>query len=166
MRTVDDPEMGRCVELDLGEPDLSLPKPVMESMTVFLKKPLAIPGKPQSIGFVAKGNSGWGRIYWILEGADGKRTISTTLRAWKPDDWDCIGKMSFGFTGWRFSSYPVGEHTSVVDYSINAVEDLWTTGVVKYPAKLVGFAFAAESRPLFLTERRRSDGAFGGRLAE
>ena len=157
VRTVDDPEMGRCVELDLGEPDLSLPKPVMESMTVFLKKPLAIPGKPQSIGFVAKGNSGWGRIYWILEGADGKRTISTTLRAWKSNDWDCIGKMSFGFTGWRFSSYPVGEHTSVVDYSVNTVEDLWTTGVVKYPAKLVGFAFAAESRPLFLTERRRKE---------
>ena len=28
---------------------------------------------------------------------------------------------------------------------------------MKYPAKLVGFAFAAESRPLFLTERRRKE---------
>ena len=155
IRTVDDPEKGKCLELDLGEPDLTLPKPVMESMTVFLKEPVTLAGAPQSLGFVAKGNSGWGRLYFILEGADGKRTVSTSLREWAPDDWDCTGKMSFGFTGWRFSSYPVGEHTSVVDHSLNTVEDLWTTGVVKYPAKLVGFAYAAESRPLFLTERRQ-----------
>lgn len=155
IRTVDDPEKGRCLELDLGEMDLSLPKTVMQSMTVFLKEPIVLEGEPQSIGFVAKGNSGWGRIYWILEGADGRRTISTTFRQWAPNDWDCLGKLSFGFTGWRFSSYPVGEHTSVVDYSVNTVYDLWTTGTVKYPAKLVGFAYAAEARPLFLTERRR-----------
>ncbi len=155
IRIVDDAERGKCLELDLGEPDLKLQKTIREVMTVFLKEPLKLEGDPESVGFVAKGNSGWGRLYFILEGADGKRTVSTSYREWSPSDWDCTGKLSFGFTGWRFSSYPVGEHSSVVDYSINTVYDLWTTGTVKYPAKLVGFAFSAESRPLFLTEHRQ-----------
>ena len=158
---VDDPELGKCLELDLGRPDLSLPKAVFEYAVIELKEPVAIPGEPQSLGAVVKGNSGWGRLYWILEGADGKRAISSGHRGWT-EDFDDVGKMSLGFTGWRFLHYPVGEHSSIRDYSINLVSDLWCDGIdevgaVKYPAKLVGVAFSAESRPLFLSERRQKE---------
>ena len=159
---VEDPELGKCLELDLGKPDLSLPKAVFEYAVLELKEPVALPGKAQSLGAVVKGNSGWGRLYWILEGADGKRAISCGHRDWY-EDFDDVGKMSLGFSGWRFLHYPVGEHSSIRDYSINHVSDLWFDGLgegldaVKYPAKLVGFAFAAESRPLFLFERRQRE---------
>ena len=158
---VDDPELGKCLELDLGCPDLSLPKAVFEYAVIELKEPVAIPGEPQSLGAVVKGNSGWGRLYWIIEGADGKRAVSSGHRGWG-EDFDDVGKMSLGFTGWRFLHYPVGEHSSIRDYSINLVSDLWCDGIdeagaVKYPAKLVGVAFAAESRPLFLSERRHKE---------
>ena len=153
---VQDETLGKCIELDLGEPDLSLPKAVPEYAVLELKEPIPLAGDPRSLGAVIKGNSGWGRIYWILEGADGKRTVSSGHKDWQ-EDFDDVGKMTLGFTGWRFLSYPIEEHSSIRDYSINLVEDLWSELSVKYPAKLVGFAFAAESRPLFLTERRRKE---------
>jgi len=158
---VKDAKLGACIELDLGEPDLSLPRAVSEYAVLELKEPVTIPGEPQSLGAVVKGNSGWGRLYWILEGADGKRAISSGHRDWK-EDFDDGGKMTLGFSGWRFLSYPVGEKTSIVDYTINMASDLWFDGIddvgaVKYPAKLVGVAFAAESRPLFLMERRAKE---------
>lgn len=150
---VKDEELGNCIELDLGEGDLSLPKAVSEYAVLELKEPVVIAGAPQSLGAVVKGNSGWGRLYWILEGADGVRTVSSGHKGWK-EDFDDPGKMSIGFTGWRFLHYPVDEKSSIRDYSINLAGDLWSEGAVKYPAKFVGVAFAAESRPLFLSERR------------
>lgn len=150
---VDDPEAGKCLELDLGKPDLSLPKPAMEYMTLELKEPVVLKGDPKSIGMRVKGNSGWGRLYWIVEGADGVRTVSSGNNQWK-DEFDYNGRMTVCCGCWSFMRYPLAETTSITDYSTYIVEDLWSRGCVKYPAKLVGVVFAAESRPLFLTERR------------
>jgi len=156
VKVVQDEELGKCLELDLGTPDLSLPKAVFEYAVLELKEPVPLAGDPKSLGAVVKGNSGWGRLFWILEGADGKRTVSSGHKDWL-EDFDDVGKMCLGFTGWRFLSYPIEEHSSIRDYSINLVEDLWSELSVKYPAKLVGVAFSAESRPLFLTERRQKE---------
>ena len=154
--TVDDPEVGRCLEIDLGAPDLSLPKPVMEYVVAELKNPVAIEGRPRSAGMRVKGNSGWGRLYWILEGADGVRTCSSGAVQWS-DDFDYNGRMTVCYAGWGFMRYPLVEKSPITDYSTFTVAGLWSRGCVKYPAKLVGIAFAAESRPLFLTERRKKE---------
>ncbi|NLX97116.1 MAG: hypothetical protein GXY83_13160 [Rhodopirellula sp.] len=168
VRQVNDDEKGECIELELVDPDLSLPKIFNEYAVLQLKKPVALDGRPNSLGIWVKGNSGWGQVYWIIEGADGQRRISCGTRVHRADVFDYEGRVSISFDGWNFLSMPITDQSSIPDTSTGSVDNLWEygevahdeklkrgSGVLAYPIKLVGVAFAAQSRPLFLTERRQ-----------
>lgn len=168
IRQVNDRDKGDCLEIELVEPNLSLPKIVNEYAVVELKEPVALPGKPNSLGIWVKGNSGWGQIYWVLEDAKRNRRISCGTRAHRADVFDYDGRVSISFDGWNFLSMPITGKSSIPDLSTGSVDNLWEYGEVtgdegirrgstalEYPIKLVGVAFAAQSRPLFLTERHQ-----------
>jgi len=167
VRQVVDPEKGNCVELELVEPNLALSTVCHEYAVLKLKRPVTLAGKPSSVGMWVKGNSGWGQVYWVIEDARGQRRISCGTRIHRADVFDYDGRVSISFDGWNFLSMPITDKSSIPDLSTGSVDNLWEFGEVnadetlrrggaalQYPIKLVGIAFAAQSRPLFLTERR------------
>ena len=167
VRQVDDDEKGACFELELSEPNLSLPQVFHEYAVLELKAPLTLAGRPHSLGIWVKGNSGWGQVYGVLEDAHGKRRISCGTRIHRADVFDYDGRVSISFDGWNFLSLPITDKSSIPELSTGSVDNLWEFGEVTedeairrpaealaYPLKLVGVAFAAQSRPLFLTERQ------------
>ena len=167
VRQIVDPEKGNCLELELVEPNLALPTVFHEYAVLKLKRPVTLAGKPNSLGIWVKGNSGWGQVYWVIEDARGQRRISCGTRIHRADVFDYDGRVSISFDGWNFLSMPITDKSSIPDLSTGSVDNLWEFGAVnadetlrrggaplKYPIKLVGVAFAAQSRPLFLTERR------------
>jgi hypothetical protein len=167
MRQVTDPEQGRCLELELVEPNLRLPSVFYEYAVLKLKKPIALSDRPNSLGVWVKGNSGWGQVYWVLEDGAGNRRISCGTRIHRADVFDYDGRVSIAFDGWNFLSVPVTDRSSITDLSTGSADNLWEygqvaadgtfrrgPGVFRDPVKLVGVAFAAQSRPLFLTQRQ------------
>ena len=163
---VNDSEKGDCIELALIEPNVSLPQVFHEYAMLELKKPITLAGRPNSLGIWVKGNSGWGQVYWVLEDANGKRRISCGTRIHRADVFDYDGRVSISFDGWNFLSMPITGKSSIPEISTGSVDNLWECGEVTqdegirrpagtlaYPIKLVGVALAAQSRPLFLTQR-------------
>jgi len=166
VRQVNDSEKGDCLELELIEPNLSLPRVFYEYAVLGLREPITLAGRPNSFGIWVHGNSGWGQIYWVLEDASGKRRISCGTRIHRADVFDYDGRVSVSFDGWNFLSMPITSKSSIPEISTGSVDNLWEFGevtedegirrpaqTITYPIKLVGVAFAAQSRPLFLTER-------------
>ncbi len=167
LRQVQDDEQGSCLELELVRPDLALPTVFWEYAVLELREPVELSGEPHSIGMFVKGNSGWGQVYWIVEDAAGRRRVSCGTRIHNADVFDYNGRVSLCFDGWNFVSLPVTGQSSIPDVSTGTVANLWEYGTVaadgtfkrgpadvQWPLKLVGIGFAAQSRPLFLTERR------------
>ena len=166
-RQVNDDEKGDCLELELVEPNESLPPVFYEYAVLELKEPIALSGRPASLGLWVKGNSGWGQVYWVLEDAKGRRRISCGTRIHRADVFDYDGRVSISFDGWNFLSMPITDKSSIPEISTGSVDNLWEYGAVTtdeqihrsaeaiaYPIKLVGVAFAAQSKPLFLTQRQ------------
>ncbi|NLF60455.1 MAG: hypothetical protein GX574_04820 [Lentisphaerae bacterium] len=167
LRQVQDDEQGTCLELELIRPDLSLPTVFWEYAALELRTPVELSGEPHSLGMFVKGNSGWGQVYWIIEDAAGQRRVSCGTRIHNADVFDYSGRVSLCFDGWNFVSLPITGQSSILDLSTGTVANLWEYGSVaadgtfkrgsdslQWPLKLVGIGFAAQSRPLFLTERR------------
>ena len=154
LRQVKDEEMGDCLELELAEPDLSLPTVFGEYAVVELRKPIPLKGRPASIGMMVKGNSGWGKVGWVVEAPNGSRSVSLGGNA-SADVFDYQGAVSVAFSGWRFMRQIVDrERSSIIDSSMDG-SFIWVPGVnANADLKLVGIAFTAENRPLCLTERR------------
>ena len=166
LRTVEDEEMGRCCELELVEPDGKLPVMVGEYAVAEFEKPIPIEGSPKSIGMMVKGNSGWGQVYWVVEDKNGMRRISSGAYGADADCFDHPGTVSVTFTGWNFLQMPLCEESRINgrEYGANLQwacgkrgpggKFIVSGGGPAYPLKLVGVAFSAQNRPLFLTERR------------
>ena len=169
-KSVDDPERGRCIELSLAKPNLSLPKFFSEYGEIELREPVAIPGRPLTAGMWVKGNSGWGRVYFILRDAKGRRRISCGTRVHGGDCFDSSGRMSVNFTGWAFVSIGITTGSSVKPWSTGSHRNNWEYGRmdeheenvgrgdpevedVAWPLQLVGVAFDAPSRPLDICAR-------------
>ena len=168
VRQVVDKEKGNCIELELVRPNLSLPKVFNEYAVLELKEPVTLEGRPNSLGMWVKGNSGWGQVYWVIEDARAQRRISCGTRVHRADVFDYDGRVSISFDGWNFLSLPITDKSSIPELSTGSVDNLWEFGEVGedetlrrgaaalvYPIKLVGVALAAQSRPLFLTERHQ-----------
>ena len=153
LREVVDEERGKCLELELVKPDLTLPKIMNEYAVVELKEPIPLDGDPKTIGAWVKGNSGWGQFYWILEDAKGKRYYSCGQGA-SADVFDYDGTVSMCYTGWGYIQMPVKDGSSVRNLSTGGTGIIWRGGSFSGKMKLAGFAFAAMNRPLCLTERK------------
>lgn len=154
LRQADDDEMGDCLELELVCPNVALPPMMWEYAVVELAHPIPLAGDPASLGVWVKGNSGWGQVGFVLENAEGKRSISLGRNA-HADVFDYQGAVSIDFTGWNFLRQLVDPlRSSVVDTTTNG-EYVWDgADVTAGGNRLVGLAFAVQSRPQFIAERR------------
>ena len=172
-KEVNDPVMGKCIEITLAKPDLKLNKHIWEYGVLELKKPVVMKNDPASLGITVKGNSRWGQIYFVVEDATGKRMVSCGTRQHNADVYDYDGRTSLAYTGWNYVTMPMTHRSSIPDISTGAVSNLWEAGhitkegkfqwdstAVKYPVKLVGIAFAVQSRVLSLTERSQMEQSF------
>ena len=73
-------------------------------------KPVALPGAPSHLGLWVKGDSGWGRVIYILRDAQGERWLSIGTK----DDYNCDDVHSwsrFCFDGWRYLRFELPGHT-------------------------------------------------------
>lgn len=95
-RVVDDPEKGRCLELEL-KPGAPLSWELMHEYAFLrLKDPVVVAGPCEYVGLWVKGNSGWGDVMWEVENEKGKKWLTTGI--W----WDWQAKLAVDFDGWNF----------------------------------------------------------------
>jgi hypothetical protein len=147
---VADKEKGSCLELKLVR-NGHVPDIIGEYTVMRLQKPVAVPGTPTDVGLWVKGDSGWEKIIFDIENADGAswRTEGT----WH--DWP--GDLAVCHDGWRFIRFPIDGSSSEVNISASP---RWkrqsATGgsKIRFPIKLTGLAVVMNRRALDLTEMR------------
>ena len=154
MRAVMDEEMGPCVELELVDDGKSVAAPHFRYNALLLRKPVRVGRDFRSLGCTVKGNSGWGEIYYILEDAKGRRTVSCSTRAQGKRDSE--GRTALSFTGWNFIRYALKPGSSVKDLAFARPLWSWTDEAVATcgDLSLVGIVFAARFQPLYLDEAK------------
>ena len=81
--------------------------------------PIKIPGRPRRIGVSINGNSNWGRIYFEIIDAKGRRWTSNgweeAPNSWDMSDWEA--ETAINFDGWRFISVGLPFHYGSGYYS-------------------------------------------------
>lgn len=121
IREVVDPEMGKCLEVEL-KPEGKLWEMTHEYVTLQLTKP--VPTEAKSAGVWVKGNGSWGRVNidtkqgWGPWASNNNRFFS----------WPAVGKMNF--EGWNFIRYPFYDWTRKND---NIVQGL----IITFPRSAV-----------------------------
>jgi len=74
--------------------------------------PIPIPGKPDTIGIWVHGNSNWGRVFFELTDAKGRRWSSNGYgeapNSWDLSDWQ--GDTCISFDGWRLITLRLPDH--------------------------------------------------------
>lgn len=156
LREADDPEKGKCLEVELvpagAQPD------IMNEYAVLALNPAApVPGEPTTLGVWVKGNSGWGRVMWQFEDAEGKRFLSCGTPGWGCDILDWPGDISVNYDGWCFLRFPLSAESPVKSVTPGGVAGQWvitggTGKKVAYPIKLTGLAVEMTRKALDLTE--------------
>ncbi len=143
------------------------------------KSGIELPGEPTEIGLLVHGNSGWGRVMFELEDADGERFISIGAAAkgeptrwmadWMPaeelakmkemsvSDWntnDPRQRSRFNFDGWRFVRFPLpGQYAGEgYHWPDNSQWKSSADGIVKYPLKFKKLVLELPEKVLTLNE--------------
>ena len=146
--------MGRCLELELLDDGKSVSAPHHRYAAFLLKKPIRVTRPFKSIGCTIRGNSGWGEIYYVLEDAKGRRTVSCDIGA--QGKLDREGRSVLSFTGWNFLRFALKPGSSVHELSTNRPLWNWTdTRVAQADGlRLAGLVFSARMKPLYLNEAK------------
>ena len=149
---VNDAEKGACLELELV-PQGGVPNVVGEYTALRLKQPLAIPGKPHTVGAWVKGDSSWGRIFWELEDAKGERQLWRSSGGGR-DGGDWGNHSAIDFDGWCFVTFPLTNESPATQIEPGPGIGQWVhdgDGKLHYPLKLVGLQVVAYRQSLNLT---------------
>ncbi len=97
--SVKDNEQGACLELALPRDAFAGGQAVLcASLQLIVSNPLS--GRPATLGLWVKGNSGWGRISWLFDDADGRSFIAGAGGDWPYDH-------NIDFDGWCFMACDV-----------------------------------------------------------
>ncbi|NQT86656.1 hypothetical protein HQ560_07830 [bacterium] len=124
--------------------------------------PIAVAGKPDAVGVWVKGNANWGRVYFELEDAKGRRWTSNGWQespspgGWDMSDWE--NETAINHDGWRLVSvklpalYPSGYYTpSYRDWRCQSGSrkgDLPT-----FPIRLARLYVVMRSQLVYVTDR-------------
>ena len=100
VKNVIDDEKGKCLEVKLVK-EGELHDIYSEVTKIELKKPVAMPGKPDEIGMWVKGDGGWGKIGFEIQDAEGR--LYRSEGGWQ----DFGGETFIDFSGWRFMRFPI-----------------------------------------------------------
>ncbi len=158
LRGADDSEKGSCLELELVTPK-PVPDVMLEYTLLNLRNPVPVPGKPTTVGVWVKGNSGWGRVMWGFEDAEGRNWLSCGTPGWGCDSLDWGGDISINFDGWCFLRFPITAESPVRVITPGGPAGQWvmtggTNKTVRYPIKLTGLGIEMSKRALDLTEMK------------
>lgn len=101
LTSVPDPKKGAVSRLAL-EPNPKQPWPLIRYTTLQPASPIPLKGTPEAIGVWVRGNSSWGRIFFELEDATGRKltSIGRPESGWSLNDWQ--GNHFVNFDGWNF----------------------------------------------------------------
>lgn len=148
MRQADDPERGKCIELELHG-DNSLSDLVGEHCGIQLAKAAPVPGEPHSLGVWVKGNSSWGKIVFEFRDAEGKHWRS------HGSEWhDWPGELSINFDGWHFVSFPIDTKSPIIYSSPGGMMRGDGGGSVVYPISITKLHVILYRKALDLNEMK------------
>ena len=148
LRQVEDPEKGKCLELELI-PKGKLPDLVQEYASINLRNPQTLKGEPSTIGVWVKGNSSWGRIKFEFEDAQGEKFFSSGRFSDRP------GLLALDFDGWCFVSFPINGKSKINAFNPEDVSKQWVSnddGKIQYPIKLTGISVHFPRKAINLNE--------------
>jgi hypothetical protein len=140
VREVNDPEKGKCLEVEL-KPKGETWEMMHEYVVLKLKNPVAATGPCEYAGIWVKGNSGWGEIIWEVEDAEGEVWFS------KGDYMDWQGMVSINFDGWNFLRIKLKP-----DWGENWNKTGTGNGKFDPPVKVTGIAVTIPRKMLYVTE--------------
>ena len=156
LRPCKDDEKGECLELELlkSEKQHLL---IQEYCSVKLKQPIAVPGKPDTIGVWVKGNSGWGKLFFEFVDAEGEKWTSGPTGGFGCDVYDLTDLASINFDGWHFVRFPINSKShlkppSVIPETLDWRHDGTGNGKVDYPITLRGFGVAMGNKAINLVD--------------
>lgn len=150
LNTVTDETMGNCLELKLIKKN-TVPDIVGEYVVLKPEKAVPVPGKPATIGLWIKGDSGWGKIIFMIEDAAG--TLWRTDGSWH--DWP--GDLSICHDGWCFMSFPIDGSSAEMNISAGNRWNKYSGGnnnQIQFPIKVSGLSVVLYRRALDLTEMK------------
>ncbi len=150
IREADDPEQGKCLELELIRKG-SLPELMGEYTTIRLKNPVSVPGTPEAVAVRVKGDGSWSKIAFEIQDAKGQ--LLRTNGYWHdwPDD------LAVNFDGWKLIRFPLRRHWFL------SPSPAWEGSFrgenpIAYPIKLVGLYITMNRSTHTLTERIPASG--------
>ena len=85
-------------------PQPEIPEPFARYVSLKMKEPREIPGRPARLGVWVKGNSSWGRVRWEFLDAKGRRAYSVGAPCGMWDLYDWKGATFINFDGWNYLS--------------------------------------------------------------
>ena len=122
--------------------------------------PIALSGEPDTIAASVRGNSNWGRVYFELIDANGRRWLSNGWSegegtAWDMSDWRA--ETSIHFDGWRSVALPLPGHYPSGYYKPSfrhwrCRSDNSKTTKLAYPVKLNRLYIVMRDQLVYLTE--------------
>jgi hypothetical protein len=170
--------LGKCLKITANKPASGKPIQAMYEVMA-LKKPIALKGKPKTIGLMVNGNSCWGRIIFELTDASGQRWISIgasqngTPTRWMADwmskkeleqvknmsvaDWntnDSEARSAIDFDGWRYLSFPLpGQYEGEgYHWPRNCYWKSDKDGIVHYPLKFTKLIIELREKVVYIKE--------------
>ena len=154
LRQGKDDEKGNCLELELlksGKAHLL----IQEYCLIKLKRPVAVPGEPDTVGVWVKGNSGWGKLFFEFEDAEGEKWTSGPSGGFGCDVYDLTDLASINFDGWHFVRLPINSIShlkapSVMPETLDWRHDGKGNRKVDYPIKLTGIGIAMGNQAINL----------------
>lgn len=157
LRGVEDPQRGRCVELELRtdrRPTLS--QYITEYTTLRLSQPVPVPGEPTALGVWVKGNSNWGRVMFEVVDAEGEVWRSVGTGGWGCDILDWPANLAVNFDGWNFVALPLGDTGLFPDHSPGPRLEQWVSNGgnkrFDFPLRLTALMVEMNRRPLALLD--------------
>ena len=121
-----------------------------------LKTPIPLPGEPDTIGVLVKGNASWARLNFRIIDADGE--------TWETGGGDWPANLSINFQGWNWVAFPLNLHASWPHCIYpNWIKGYWrrisqgpnkaANNKIDYPVSFAGLSVTMPRNTLNLTKR-------------
>lgn len=154
IREVNDEKWGKCLELKLIQKGQK-PDVFAEYTKIELRHPVPVKGEPNRIGLMVNGDSGWGKIGFEIQDADG--FLWRTEGMWN----DFPGDTYLNFDGWQYLSVPITGRgmKPLINQSLGG---LWNSNGarrgISYPIKIVGLYVTLNRKALDPSEMKKVSG--------
>ncbi len=153
---VEDEQQGPSLELT-HLPTNNCPALMQEYVFLRPTAPVAVAGRPATIGLWVKGNSSLGKIFWEIEDAEGERWLAAGTAGYGCNSYDWPDQAAINFDGWHLLQFPITELSPVKVYSPGENQWQWQhdgsgNRQLDYPIKVTGVGVMQYRQVLHLLE--------------